>query len=580
MAPAANLVRATSQLIFGGRKQPAVNSASILQDLQVVVAASAFFTETSCLDSANFYDRDDIQIGKSVLTTGSKGGEFYDCYKVERLSDVEISEQSTFSGSRRGGLGLGNGDRNPFTSNTTAISTDKHPKMKSRETSPKRRVGRVFSTSPKRKQSLKSPVRKTKSVGESHPSSPPRPLSERRTKKSVIQKPLSVNSSSAPPASSERKSRKSPTRKTISVGVRSNSPINNDDGSNNSSTDLQETRKCYYTLKQPKAKYISVDAAHQAILRLVLECKYLSRLQHPSILKVKGLPPGEEQALLIPSQGASNAFFMVTEQIVVTLDEKLERWKQASGVDRAEAETFELTSRAFRQKLQYAKEMASALQYLHEHNVALINLNPQTVGFLNDGTLQLADFSCCREYQNASDSDLNTTSSRGDVDDEDLIRLGLTPSKAKPLVATAISNANSLTSIAADGCSVPRYVAPEIMLDADSYSNKSDSYSWSLVVFEMLTLSKPFASFKAGQHLMKVCVEGQRPNLAVYKLPKDLEALLLHSWCQTVTKRWSMDTILSAMPAPRRRALRLSPSRSPPPTARNHSPPICIASSA
>jgi hypothetical protein len=79
------------------------------------------------------------------------------------------------------------------------------------------------------------------------------------------------------------------------------------------------------------------------------------------------------------------------------------------------------------------------------------------------------------------------------------------------------------------------------------YSLKSPSYSFAMIFFEMLTLSKPFATFHPGQHLVKVCIQGKRPNLAIYQFPIALENLLTGAWKHSLHKRLSIPTMAQVL---------------------------------
>lgn len=445
---------------------------------------------------------------------------------------------------------------------------------------------------------------------------------------------------------------------------------------------------CYYTLKQVLPKFqksSSSTSAAEATLRLLLECQYLARLSHENIIKVKGQGYGGEHLFLPPDKiGDADLYFMVTERVVESLQEKLDRWRKQPNLRTAsskrlsptrtaydtlaqqqvseedgEEHVFNSTSRLYRTKLNYARDLASALEYLHAQNLVVVNLSPATIGFMADGTIQITDLSCVMELDlkgnKSSGGDLLDDSSHEETatattatsDFMDLpspalrrtrtqpLQKSLThanpdagrkgaaasesiepptfgrsqsqqvksaappPSLAPPAFGRSKSqqgapptpafgrskttevqtrNSNSallsrtqnfrvLASTSAESGDIPRYVAPEIITN-EEYSTKADSYSWALIFFELLTLSKPYASYKTGQHFMKVCVEGSRPNTSVYKLPKEIDGLLYRSWRQTVPKRIHMDKALTLLPHPNQRRARITVSRTE--TSHNH----------
>lgn len=93
---------------------------------------------------------------------------------------------------------------------------------------------------------------------------------------------------------------------------------------------------------------------------------------------------------------------------------------------------------------------------------------------------------------------------------------------------------------------VPRYLAPEI-LTTGQYSLKSDSYSFAIILHEMLTLSKPYAAYQPGQHMIRVCIRGGRPNLPLYHFPKTLENLLHKGWKHNWNKRITVSTMCKVL---------------------------------
>lgn len=304
-----------------------------------------------------------------------------------------------------------------------------------------------------------------------------------------------------------------------------------------------------YSVKQLNAKNFTSSRKtllHQAALRLVLEAKYLSHLNHPHILQAKGLPFGEDATVL--EKGTSDCFFIVTSRVVETLESRLARWRQYQGDRKAEVESLDPRSPTLRKKLRFARELASALAYLHERNLVLLNLSPQTIGFLEDGTIQITDLSCCQEVEpEAVDS---CSSSITEESEEEELERTAQAFTAKTRVSPSDVHANYVLQMAADG-GVPRYVAPEAILH-EQYTFKADVYSWSLILFELLTLAQPYIAFKTPHHLMRVCVEGQRPNLSLYKLPRDLKRLLCTSWSQTACRRPAMSKVVCAIPVPQR----------------------------
>ena len=209
--------------------------------------------------------------------------------------------------------------------------------------------------------------------------------------------------------------------------------------------------------------------------------------------------------------------------------------------------------------MEIANGIASAVDYLQSrHRIAVLNLNPDTIGFLQDGTVQLFDLGHCKEIpipqqpkEKAKERDLDEPSQEEEVEltvDDLNVMFG----------SSTLFTADTNTIKAPDGPTqtgghrkvlptatlgiVPRYLAPEI-LTTGQFSLKSDSYSLAIVLHEMFTLSPPYEAYKPGQHMIKVCIQGKRPNLQLYQFPKTLENLLYRGWRHNWNKRISVCTM-------------------------------------
>lgn len=99
-----------------------------------------------------------------------------------------------------------------------------------------------------------------------------------------------------------------------------------------------------------------------------------------------------------------------------------------------------------------------------------------------------------------------------------------------------------------------RYMAPEVTSQA-AYNCKADIYGWSLVVWQMFTLAKPFSAYNEDSHLKYVSLGNERPALTLldsmkslhediyFAVPKSLRAILLKTWEASPAKRPDMHSI-------------------------------------
>ena len=252
-----------------------------------------------------------------------------------------------------------------------------------------------------------------------------------------------------------------------------------------------------YALKHLDKKLLNnPDEFCAAAADLYVEAKYMSRFNHPNILKLRGMANGGTAAF---QEGRYNSFFILTDRLADTLDDRILRWnRQAGGKATNDAAGLML-------KTNYALQMASALEYLHERRIVFRDLKPQNVGFKSDDTVQLFDFGLCRELP------------RGNGYDADEV--------------FKMSEAGT-----------KRYMAVEVHMNSH-YNLKADCYSWAAVFYEMLSMEKPYARVSDAEFQSLVLGQGLRPGVAHLQLPNNVEHILARGWTQSHLERPSMREI-------------------------------------
>jgi len=143
-------------------------------------------------------------------------------------------------------------------------------------------------------------------------------------------------------------------------------------------------------------------------------------------------------------------------------------------------------------------QVATALDYIHDgfmpgYRVLHRDLKPSNVGLARRGgheRAMLADFGLLKIWK------------RGE-DDGELRRLtGLTGSL--------------------------RYMAPEVAL-SQPYNHKAEVFSWTSLLYHVLTLEKPFAKMDAKKFVLEACKNGMRCPLDK-KWPAKLRAVMTEGW--------------------------------------------------
>lgn len=268
----------------------------------------------------------------------------------------------------------------------------------------------------------------------------------------------------------------------------------------------KSTGTCKYVIKQPKQpsgrQFVEMrrDSAKfegytRAAIDVIMEARYLSKFDHPNIIKVRGL-----------SSDASP--FLVLDRLDETLEMRIIRWRQEAKTGTA---TVADSGALLRTKADYALQMAKAIKYLHDRRIIVRDLKPSNLGFKtgDNGTevLQLFDFGLCRELPQPVEG----------------------------------GGASFLMSLAG----TIRYMAVEI-LNTRTYGLAADVYSWSIVFFEMMTLEVAFGNFNrsAANHRRFVCREGERPIFPQSPaVPSDLQALIRNTWAQDASDRLDMTAV-------------------------------------
>ena len=238
----------------------------------------------------------------------------------------------------------------------------------------------------------------------------------------------------------------------------------------------------------------------QAADDLVNEAKILSMLDHPNILKLRALPRSIGRRWhRSKSETRYRELFLVTDRLEETLADRIERWKIDS--------TKYLTPL----KIDYALQLAKALEYLHSHRILMRDVKPDNIGFLNQQTLQLFDFGLSRKLPTCRGS----SSSR----------------------EALVENSYKMTI-----CGTQRYLPKEVVLFG-RHSLKCDVYSFSMVFWEMLTHTKPFHYMTPSVHKILVCERGDRPPVGKYSFPFHIWHLLELTWADDETDRPNMTIV-------------------------------------
>lgn len=91
----------------------------------------------------------------------------------------------------------------------------------------------------------------------------------------------------------------------------------------------------------------------------------------------------------------------------------------------------------------------------------------------------------------------------------------------------------------------PIYIAPEIYSNND-YSKASDVYSFSIIVYEIMTSIHPFQYISFMQLLAKM-IKGERPDIELVPIPESYKNLITRCWSQEPKERPTFEEIVSML---------------------------------
>mmetsp|Transcript_16176 Transcript_16176/g.37145 ORF Transcript_16176/g.37145 Transcript_16176/m.37145 type:complete len:369 (+) Transcript_16176:59-1165(+) len=265
----------------------------------------------------------------------------------------------------------------------------------------------------------------------------------------------------------------------------------------------QLTKSCQnVAIKFLKKEFLKdLDRFDEAAQDLEFEADVLSQLTHPHILKILGWAAGGFDAYF--DLNRHDAYFILMERLQKNLAMRIEEWKEMSVA--AGPSTLTETNLSL-EKLQIARDIASALEYLHDKGYIFRDLKPENIGLDSQSRGKLFDFGLSRRMP------------EGDMDDE-----------------FEMSGMTGTT----------RYMAPEVF-ERKPYNTKADVYSFAHVLWEMLALEKPYEGYTNAEHKQETVLKEHRPNLDP-SWPLGIQKLLSRSWHRDMAERPTMKEVCTIL---------------------------------
>eukprot|EP00804_Cyclotella_cryptica_P020464 CCRYP_014435-RA/>CCRYP_014435-RA protein AED:0.14 eAED:0.08 QI:0/0/0/1/1/1/5/0/482 len=251
-----------------------------------------------------------------------------------------------------------------------------------------------------------------------------------------------------------------------------------------------------YALKQLKVTD-DEKKIRQGLIDLSIEAQFLACLNHPNIIKMRGLA----------GKPFSPDFGIVLDRLYMTLEDKIDFWKEEKknalgkslcgclgiGLDKVTRDGLKF------QAIAVAYDLSCAMRYIAGHNLVYRDTKPQNAGF------DLFDFGFIKELTK-------------NLYDKDSGQYNLTPHTG----------------------SMP-YMSPEV-LTGKPYGKPSDVFSFGVLLWEMFHQKFAFYHFDRRDYVDVVVRRNYRPPID-HSLPIMIRTIIKESWDEDPAKRPTFERI-------------------------------------
>jgi serine/threonine protein kinase len=237
---------------------------------------------------------------------------------------------------------------------------------------------------------------------------------------------------------------------------------------------------------------------------LVMEAHFLSSFKHDNIIQLRGWSAAGIAGFA--ETGRADGFFLVFDRLQETLSRRISTWRDKS-TDTKKGSLMKsratMRMQLFTERLQAAIDIAAAVEYLHTHGIIYRDLKPANIGYDQENTLKVFDFGLAVELPEGSDRD-----------------------------STFNLAGNTGTS---------RYMAVEV-IRKHPYNVKADVFSFSILLWEVMALCKPYDGLVGQQVKECVSVFGERPAIP-RTWPTNLRRILRRGWAESLLDRPHIDEV-------------------------------------
>lgn len=260
-----------------------------------------------------------------------------------------------------------------------------------------------------------------------------------------------------------------------------------------------------YVIKQVAEEWIYSNRITylKGTIDLAMESKFLSSLQHPNIVELRGLSDGG-----LFQEGS----FLVMDKLVETLPKRLKKWmtidRSCKGITGAFVGGKKKQVNLLINRLKTCFNIANALNYLHGLGIIYRDLKPDNIGFDSDGVVRMFDFGLAKELR-----------------DE-------------------MKTQNGLYRLTGFTGSI-RYMAPEVGLKKP-YNQKADVYSFSMLLWYIMALEPPYGFYTPEMFLARVFKQGHRP-VTMADWPENISQMMKRCWDVRLNVRPNFSIIMEVL---------------------------------
>eukprot|EP00934_Nitzschia_sp_Nitz4_P004290 Nitzschia sp. Nitz4//scaffold369_size34440//28819//30358//NITZ4_007847-RA/size34440-processed-gene-0.18-mRNA-1//1//CDS//3329549380//4280//frame0 len=240
----------------------------------------------------------------------------------------------------------------------------------------------------------------------------------------------------------------------------------------------------------------------RAIVDINVEISILNKIEHPNIIKIRGLGAGPR---------FHDDVFVIMDRLYDTFGRRMKRWREEKNIYKGLVGKWQdplqiKKSRLWRKRVLVALDLSSALSYLHSKRIIHRDIKPQNIGFDVRDDVKLFDFGLARELPDV-----------GEATEDGLFHLSM--------------------------CGSLRYMAPEVFCKKP-YGETCDVYSVSILFWEMLSLKETFRKYDTDELMLKHVHSPpyQRPRVKP-NWPTPLKDILQRAWHPLPTHRPQMHAV-------------------------------------